>query len=48
MGFSKDMLVLFIVAATIWIIVPDPIPIIDELILIPLVAVAMGSLIGDM
>ena len=48
MGFSKDMLVLFIVGATIWIIVPDPIPLIDELILIPLVAVAMGSLIGDM
>ena len=48
MGFGKELLVIFIVGATIWIIVPDPIPLIDELILIPLVAAAMGSLIGDM
>ena len=48
MGFGKELLVLFTVGATIWIIVPDPIPLIDELILIPLVVAAMAGLIGDM
>ena len=48
MGFGKALLVLFIVGATIWIIVPDPIPVIDEVILIPIVIIAIGELMGDM
>ena len=48
MGLSKVLLVLFIVGAVIWIIVPDPIPIIDEVILIPIVAIAMGELVSDL
>jgi len=39
MGIGTDALGLVIAGMVIWIILPDPIPVIDEMILIPVVAI---------
>ena len=48
MALGKDVLGLLIAVISIWIIFPDPIPIIDELILIPVVGVLILKFSGDM
>ena len=48
MGIGQDALGLIIALIIIWIIVPDPIPLIDEIILIPVVGVLMAKFMSDM
>lgn len=48
MGLSQDVLGLIIAFIVIWIVIPDPIPVVDELILIPVVGVLIAKFAGDM
>lgn len=48
MGLGHDVLGLAIALILIWIIVPDPIPIIDEIILIPVVGILIAKFASDM
>ena len=48
MGLGNDVLGLVIALIVIWIIIPDPIPIIDEVILIPVVGVLIAKFTADM
>ena len=48
MGLSRDVLGLLIALIIIWIIIPDPIPVIDEIILIPVVGILITKFAGDM
>ena len=48
MGLSHDIIGVVIAAIVIWIIIPDPIPVVDEMILIPVVTVLVAKFIGDL
>ena len=48
MGIGQDALGLVIALILIWIIIPDPIPLIDEIILIPVVGVLIAKFASDM
>lgn len=48
MGVSRDVLGLAIAFIIIWIVIPDPIPVVDELILIPVVGVLISKFSKDM
>ena len=48
MGLGNDVLGLVIALIIIWIIIPDPVPMIDELVLIPVVGILISKFSKDM
>lgn len=48
MGLGQDVLALIIVVIAAWIILPDPIPVIDEIVLIPVLVALVAKFLGDM